>query len=68
MKVSHPAGALLVSRMDPTVIELLLIGGRRKLSQEENRVVMQCHYRSEYGRNGYKRECIPYGMKWECLI
>ena len=25
---------------------------RRKWSQEENIVVMQCYYRSEYGRNG----------------
>ena len=25
---------------------------RRKLFQEENRVVMQCNYRSDYGRNG----------------
>ena len=28
---------------------------RRKWSQEENRVVMQCYYRSEYGRNGYRK-------------
>ena len=28
---------------------------RRKWSQEENRVVMQCNYRSEYWRNGYKK-------------
>ena len=27
---------------------------RRTWSQEENRVVMQCYYRSEYGRNGYR--------------
>ena len=27
---------------------------RRKWSQEENRVVTQCYYRSEYGRNGYR--------------
>ena len=26
---------------------------RRKWSQEENRVVMKCYYRSECGRNGY---------------
>ena len=25
---------------------------RRKWSQEQNRVVMQCHYRSQSGRNG----------------
>ena len=28
---------------------------RRKWSPEENRVVRQCYYRSEYGRNGYKK-------------
>ena len=28
---------------------------RRKWSQEENRVVMQCYYRSEYGRTGYRK-------------
>ena len=28
---------------------------RRKCSQEENRVVMQCYYRSEYGRNVYRK-------------
>ena len=28
---------------------------RRKSSQEDNRVVMQCYYRSEYGRNGYRK-------------
>ena len=28
---------------------------RRKWFQEENRVVTQCYYRSEYGRNEYKR-------------
>ena len=28
---------------------------RRKWSQEENRVVMQCYYRSEYQRNGYRK-------------
>ena len=28
---------------------------RRKWSQEENKVVMQCYYRSEYGRNGYRK-------------
>ena len=27
---------------------------RRKWSQEENRVVTQLYYRSEYGRNGMK--------------
>ena len=28
---------------------------RRKWSQEENRVVMQCYYRCQYGRNGYRK-------------
>ena len=28
---------------------------RRKRSQEENRVVTQCYYRSDYGRNGYRK-------------
>ena len=28
---------------------------RRKWSQEENRGVMQCYYRSEYERNGYRK-------------
>ena len=28
---------------------------RRKWSQEENRVVMPCYYRSEYGINGYRK-------------
>ena len=28
---------------------------RKKWSQEENRVVMQNSYRSEYGTNGYKK-------------
>ena len=28
---------------------------KRKWSQEENRVVMQCYYRNEYGRNGYRK-------------
>ena len=28
---------------------------RIKWSQEENRVVMQCYYRSEYGRSGYRK-------------
>ena len=28
---------------------------RRKWSQEENRVVIQCCYRSEYRRNGYRK-------------
>ena len=27
----------------------------RKWSREENRVVMQCYYRSEYRRNGYRK-------------
>ena len=27
---------------------------RIKRSQEENRVAMQCYFRSEYGRNGYR--------------
>ena len=40
-------------------------GGRRtttrKWSQEENRVVMQCYCRSEYGRNGYKKRMH---VKW----
>ena len=28
---------------------------RRKWSQAENRVVIQCYYRIEYGRNGYRK-------------
>ena len=28
---------------------------RRIWSQEENRIVMQCFYRSEYGRNRYRK-------------
>ena len=28
---------------------------RRKWSQKEKRVVMQCYYKSEYGRNGYRK-------------
>ena len=28
---------------------------RRRWSQEENRVKMQCYYRSGYGRNGYRK-------------
>ena len=28
---------------------------RRKWSQEENKVVMQCYYRNEYGKNGYRK-------------
>ena len=28
---------------------------RRKWSQKENRVLIHCYYRSEYGRNGYKK-------------
>ena len=28
---------------------------RRKWSQEENSIVMQCYYRSENGRNGYRK-------------
>ena len=28
---------------------------KRKWSQEENRVVMQCYYRIEYGRNVYRK-------------
>ena len=28
---------------------------RRKWSQEENRVIMQCYYRSEYETNGYRK-------------
>ena len=39
---------------------------RRKWSQEENRVVMQCYYRSEYGGNGYRKRmhaiCNEMGM------
>ena len=42
---------------------------RRKWSQEENRVVMQYYFRSDHGRNGYrKRIHTPYGIKWECLM
>ena len=32
---------------------------RRKRSQEENWVVMQCYYRSECGRNGYRKRTHP---------
>ena len=52
VKVSRPAGVPLVGRIGPVVIELLLTT-RRTWSQ--NRVVMQCYYRSEYGRNGYRK-------------
>ena len=46
---------------------------RRKWSQEENRVVMQCYCRSQYGRVSMGemdtgKECMSYGMKWECLM
>ena len=41
---------------------------RIKWSQEENKVVMQCYYRSEYGEMDTGRKCMPYGMKWKCLI
>ena len=39
---------------------------RRKWFQEEHRVVMQCYYR--YGRNGYRKRIMPYGIKWEYLM
>ena len=55
MKVSRPAGVPLVSRMGPVVIKLLLIGGQQEQNGQENRVVIQCFYRSEYGRNGYRK-------------
>ena len=44
LNVSRPAGAPLVTRVCPVVIELLLIGGQREENgfQEENRVAMQC--------------------------
>ena len=39
---------------------------RSKWSQEENRVVIQCYYRSEYGRNKYRKKmyaiCHKMGM------
>ena len=41
---------------------------RKKWSQEENRVVMQCSYRSECGQMVTGRECMSSGMKWECLM
>ena len=58
MNISCPAGIPLVSRMDQVIIdELLLMGGQREENglKEENRVVMQCYYRSDYGRNGYRK-------------
>ena len=68
-----PGRCLLVRRMDTVVIELLLIGIQRgNWSQEENRIAMQCYYRSKYGRNKYRlntinainTECMPYEMKF----
>ena len=41
---------------------------KRKWSQEENRVVMQCYYGSDYGKMDTGRESMSYGIKWECLM
>ena len=40
-----------MNKMGPGVIELLLIGGQR----EENGLKKRTEYRSEYGRNGYRK-------------
>ena len=43
VKVSRPSGVLIEGQREENG------------SQEENRVVMQCNYKSEYGRNGYRK-------------
>ena len=54
VKISRLAGVPLVSRVvGQTTADRRTT--RRKWSPEENRVVRQCYYRSEYGRNGYKK-------------
>ena len=58
VKASHLENIQLLGRMDPIIIELILLGGRKR-SQEENWVVMQCYYRSECGRNGYRKRTHP---------
>ena len=56
MKVSYLADVPLASRMGLVVIELLLIGGQREENGLKKRTVLiHCYYRSEYGRNGYKK-------------
>ena len=52
-------GVPLVSRMGLVVIELL----RRKWCQEENATTEVSMEEMDTGR-----VCMPYGMKWECLM
>ena len=56
MKVSRPAGVLLLWRMGLVIIELLLIGGEGEENGLKKRtVVMQCYCRGLYGRSGYRK-------------
>ena len=56
MKVSCLTGVPLVSRIGSVIIELLLIRGQQEENGLKKRtVVIQCYYRSEYERNGYRK-------------
>ena len=58
MKASCPTDVPLVSRMVQVSIKLLLIRGQR----EENGL------KKSIRENDTGRECMSYGMKWECLM
>ena len=65
VKVSRPAGVLLVSRIGPLVIKLLLIGAQWEENGLKKRTKQQCNTTTEVsmGEMDTVRECMSYGMK-----
>ena len=70
VKVPGLARVPFVGRVSPVVIELLLAGRQQEENYLKKRTEKQCIATTEVCMGGMDtgKECIPYGMKWECLM